>query len=127
MILVLLGSYIGCRALAENRKPNLIFSVAIAFAATGGTSFRNADLTDTNFTGAILRNTDFRKANLTRTRFYEAKKLDFARVDHPILANRGVLNLLVTGNGRGKFYAGANLKRRKSHRRRFKRSKSKKC
>ncbi|MBD2526534.1 pentapeptide repeat-containing protein [Nostoc sp. FACHB-133] len=110
LILVLLGSYIGCRALAENRKPNLIFSVAIAFAATGGTSFRNADLTDTNFTGAILRNTDFRKANLTRTRFYEAKKLDFARVDHPILANRGVLNLLVTGNGRGKFYAGANLK-----------------
>ncbi|MEH2195716.1 MAG: pentapeptide repeat-containing protein [Nostoc sp.] len=110
LILVILGSYIGCRALAKNEKPNLIFSVAIAFAATGGTSFRNADLTDADLTGAILINTDFRKVNLTRTRFYAAKKLDFARVDHSILANRGVFNLLITGNGRGKFYAGTNLK-----------------
>ncbi|MEH1897922.1 MAG: pentapeptide repeat-containing protein [Nostoc sp.] len=110
LILVLLGSYIGCRALTKNEKPNLIFSVAIAFAATGGTTFCNADLTDADLTGAILINTNFRKANLTRTRFYEAKKLDFARVDYSILANRSVFNLLVTGNGKGKSYADANLK-----------------
>ncbi len=106
----LFSAYIGWRSLTGEEKDAWIRSFALAFAATGGTSFRNANLTDADFTGAILRNTDFRKANLTRTRFYEAKKLDFARVDNSILANRGVLNLLVTGNGRGKSYAGANLK-----------------
>ncbi|WP_017651411.1 pentapeptide repeat-containing protein [Fortiea contorta] len=110
-ILIFLGSYIGAHALNENEKRrNLIISIAIAFSAIGGTSFRNANLTDANFTGATLKNTDFRKANLTRTRFYEAKNLEFSRVDDGILADRNVLNLLVTGNGRKKSYVGANLK-----------------
>ncbi|OYD91294.1 hypothetical protein CDG77_16095 [Nostoc sp. 'Peltigera membranacea cyanobiont' 213] len=85
-------------------------SVVNTFAATGGTSFYGANLINANFTGAILENTDFRKAKLTLTRFYEAKNLDFARVDDTILANRAVLNLLVTCNGRGKSYDGANLR-----------------
>ena len=106
----LFGAYIGWRSLAGDEKDAWIRSFALAFAATGGTSFRNVDLTDADFTGATLKNTDFRKANLTRTRFYEAKKLDFARVDDTILTKLAVIKLLVTGNGRGKSYAGANLK-----------------
>ncbi|MEH2114028.1 MAG: pentapeptide repeat-containing protein [Nostoc sp.] len=108
--LIIVSAYIGWRSLAGNEQYAWVRSFAIAFAATGGTSFRNADLTDADLTGAILKNTDFRKADLTRTRFYEAKKLDFARVDNSILAKGDILNLLVTGNGRGKSYAGANLK-----------------
>jgi uncharacterized protein YjbI with pentapeptide repeats len=96
--------------LTGEQKYALDRSFAFAFAATGGTSFRTADLTDADFTGATLKNTDFTKANLTRTRFYEAKKLDFARVDDSILTKLAVLKLLVTANGRGKSYAGANLK-----------------
>ncbi|MEH1971204.1 pentapeptide repeat-containing protein [Nostoc sp.] len=106
----LFNAYIGWRSLAGNQKEAWARSFAVAFAATGGTSFRGADLTGVDFTGAILRNTDFRKANLTRTRFYEAKKFNFARVGNSILANRGVFNLLVTGNGIGKSYTGADLK-----------------
>ncbi|MEH2044286.1 pentapeptide repeat-containing protein [Nostoc sp.] len=106
----LFSAYIGWRSLTGDEKDAWIRSFALAFAATGGTSFRNADLTDADFTGATLKNTDFRKANLTRTRFYEAKKLDFARVDDTILTKLAVIKLLVTGNGRGKSYAGANLK-----------------
>ncbi|WP_445631989.1 pentapeptide repeat-containing protein [Nostoc sp. DSM 114167] len=106
----LFSAYIGWRSLTGDEKDPWIRSFALAFAATGGTSFRNADLTDADFTSAILKNTDFRKANLTRTRFYEAKKLDFARVDDTILTKLAILKLLVTGNGRGKSYAGANLK-----------------
>ncbi len=106
----LFGAYIGWRSLAGDEKDARLRSFALAFAATGGTSFRNADLTNANFTGATLKNTNFTKANLTRTRFYEAKKLDFARVDDTILTKLAVLKLLVTGNGRGKSYAGANLK-----------------
>ncbi|MDB9375490.1 pentapeptide repeat-containing protein [Nodularia sphaerocarpa] len=108
--LTLFSAYIGWRSLTGNEKDAGLHSFVIAFAATGGTSFRDADLTDADFTGAILRNTDFRKANLTRTRFYEAKKLDLARVGDSILAKRDVLNLLVSCNGRNKSYLGANLK-----------------
>ncbi|MEH2391735.1 MAG: pentapeptide repeat-containing protein [Nostoc sp.] len=106
----LFSAYIGWRSLTGDEKDASIRSFALAFAATGGTSFRNADLTDADFTDATLKNTDFRKANLTRTRFYEAKKLDFARVDDTILTKLAVIKLLVTGNGRGKSYAGENLK-----------------
>ncbi len=105
-----LSAYISLQALTGNQKYRTIRKIAIAFAAKGGTSFRGADLTDANFTNTILKNTDFRNANLTRTRFYQAKKLDFARVGDSILSKRDILNLLVTGNGRGKSYAGGNLK-----------------
>ncbi|MCP6760018.1 MAG: pentapeptide repeat-containing protein [Fischerella sp. CENA71] len=108
--LILFSVYIGRRSLAGDEKDAWLRSVALAFTATGGTSFRNADLTDADFTSATLKNTDFRKANLTHTRFYEAKKLDFARVGNTILTKLSVLKLLVTGNGRGKSYVGANLK-----------------
>jgi uncharacterized protein YjbI with pentapeptide repeats len=108
--IVLLSVHIAQNAMHGDERYSLIYKRAIAFGSTGGTSFHGADLTDADFTGATLTSTDFRKANLTRTRFYEAKKLDFARVGDSILAKRAILNLLVTGNGRGKSYVGANLK-----------------
>ncbi|MBD2292902.1 pentapeptide repeat-containing protein [Anabaena sphaerica FACHB-251] len=110
VMFVLFSDYIGWRSFFGDGKDAWIRSFAIAYATTNGTSFRGADLTDADFTGATLKNTDFRKANLTRTRFYEAKKLDFARPGNTILSNLGVLNLLITLNGRGKSYTGANLR-----------------
>ncbi|MFM5925718.1 MAG: pentapeptide repeat-containing protein [Dolichospermum sp.] len=110
VVFVIFSAYIGWRSLNGDKRDTWLRSYAIVFAATGGTSFHGADLTDADFTGATLKNTDFRKANLTRTRFYEAKKLDFARPGETILANLAVLNLLVTLNGRNKSYIGANLK-----------------
>ena len=108
-VFVIFSAYIGWRSLKGDERDPLLRSCAIAFAATGGTSFHGADLTDADFTGATLKNTDFRKANLTRTRFYEVKKLDFARPGNTILSNPTVLNLLITLNGRNKSYIGANL------------------
>ncbi|MFN6526716.1 pentapeptide repeat-containing protein [Nostoc sp. ChiSLP03a] len=105
-----LSIYIAWNAMKGDERYDLIRKIAIAFAATGGTSFRNADLTNANLTGATLKNTDFREANLTGTCFYKAKKLDLARLDKTILTNPDVLNLLVTCDGRGKSYSGANLK-----------------
>jgi len=110
VVFVIFSAYIGWRSLKGDERDPWIRSYAIGFAATGGTSFHGADLTDANFTGATLKNTDFRKANLTRTRFYEVKKLDFARPGNTILSNPAVLNLLVTLNGRDKSYFGANLR-----------------
>ncbi|OBQ34838.1 MAG: hypothetical protein AN485_15055 [Anabaena sp. MDT14b] len=109
-VFVIFNAYIGWRSFKGDERDPWIRSFAIAFAATGGTSFRGADLTDADFTGATLKNTDFRNANLTRTRFYEAEKLDFARPGNTILSNPAVLNLLITLNGRNKSYIGANLR-----------------
>lgn len=110
VVFVIFSAYIGWRSLNGDERDPWIRFYAIAFAATGGTSFHGADLTDADFTGATLKNTDFRTANLTRTRFYEAKKLDFARPGNTILSNPAVLNLLITLNGRNKSYIGANLR-----------------
>src|SRR6476661_4695643 len=104
-----LGIYIAWRALAGDEKHAFVRKIAIAFAATGGTSFRNADLTDANFTGATLKSTDFRTANLTRTCFRNTEKLDRARVGNSILADTRVRELLITGKGYKKSYVGANL------------------
>ncbi|MDB9521832.1 pentapeptide repeat-containing protein [Dolichospermum circinale CS-1225] len=110
VVSVIFSAYIGWRSLNGDKRDTWLRSYAIVFAATGGTSFHGANLTDADFTGATLKNTDFRAANLTRTRFYEAKKLDFARPDNTILSNPDILNLLITLNGRNKSYIGANLR-----------------
>ena len=102
--------YIAWQSMKGDEKYTLVRKIAIAFAAFGGTTFHNANLTDADFTGATLKNADFRNAKLMRTRFYSTKKLDFARVGNSILSNRSVLNLLVTGNGKKKSYVGLNLK-----------------
>jgi uncharacterized protein YjbI with pentapeptide repeats len=106
---VIVGIYVAWRALAGDEKHAWIRTVAIAFATTGGTSFRNADLTDANFTKATLKSTDFRTANLTRTCFRNTEKLDRARVGNSILADTHVRELLITGYGYNKSYVGADL------------------
>jgi uncharacterized protein YjbI with pentapeptide repeats len=83
---------------------------AIAFAATGGTSFRDADLTEANFTSATLKNTDFRNATLTHTNLHQTKKLDLARVGNTILIDTKVRDLVVTHRGAKQSYIGCNLK-----------------
>ena len=106
----IISIYVAWRAIKGDKKYFLIRNAAVAFAAIKGTIFCSADLTDANFTFAQIKNTYFSKANLTRTRFCETKKTDFAEFRNTILVNRNILDLLVTGNGRDKSYAGANLK-----------------
>ncbi|MEG3955890.1 pentapeptide repeat-containing protein [Microcoleus sp. herbarium2] len=109
-LFILLGGYIGWQASVGEPKFALIRKIATAFAATGGTSFRCADLTDANFTQASLKCTKFIGANLTRTLFYKAKKMLFARVGKSILEPVSIRTLLVTGNGQYKSYVGVNLR-----------------
>ncbi|BCL40218.1 pentapeptide repeat-containing protein [Nostoc sp. MS1] len=72
--------------------------------AVGGTSFRNANLTDANFTRATLKSTDFRKANLTRTCFSKTKELDCVRPGTTYLQKAQVRQVLVTREGQGKNF-----------------------
>jgi uncharacterized protein YjbI with pentapeptide repeats len=109
VIICLFGNYTAWRARAGDEKFAWIRNSAVAFAATGGTSFHGANLTDANFTQATLKNTDFRGANLTRTCWHQAKKLDLARVGNSILSKPSVRNLLVSRNGYKKSFVGENL------------------
>ncbi|MEM1392184.1 MAG: pentapeptide repeat-containing protein [Cyanobacteria bacterium P01_H01_bin.150] len=109
-----LGSWVSWRSLNNNntdsKTESWIFPIAIAISGMGGTSFRGADLTDANFSHAILKSSDLRNANLTRTNFHLAKKLSLARVDNTILINPKVRDLVVTKRGANKSFRGCNLK-----------------
>ncbi len=107
--IVVLCVYVSWRALKGDEKNAFARNMAIAIAAIGGTRFYRANLTDVNFSHAILKNTDFRKANITRTFWLNAKQLDWARVGETILAQPAVRDLLVSGNGYNKSYIGMNL------------------
>ncbi|MEM1168102.1 MAG: pentapeptide repeat-containing protein [Cyanobacteria bacterium P01_H01_bin.35] len=96
---VLLGSYIGWQANSGDEKHSLVRKIAVAFAATGGTGFRSANLTDANFTAARLKSTDFRGANITRTCWRDTVKLDRIRPGETYLKDAKVRELVRTGQG----------------------------
>ena len=97
------GTYIGWRAMKGDKRYPWIRSFAIALAARKGTSFCSADLTDANFTGAILKSTDFRKATIPRTRWYKAKMLDYVRPGDTYLKDSQVRQWLI-GEGTDKNF-----------------------
>ena len=105
-----LSTYVNWRVLTGDEKQAFVRKIAIAFAATGGTSFRGADLTDADFTHATLKCTNFRKANLTRTCWFQAKKLSFAVVERTYLEQSQVQELVITGEGQDKNFDGLNLR-----------------
>ena len=102
-------AYIGWRAIKGDARDIWVRDFAVAFAATGGTNFRSADLYDANFTNATLRNTDFRAANLTRTRWKNAQKLDLARPGDTYLKRLEVQQWLI-GKGKDKNFARLDLR-----------------
>ncbi|QIR37534.1 pentapeptide repeat-containing protein [Tolypothrix sp. PCC 7910] len=99
-----LSIYIAWRAMKGDEKYALIRNTAIAFAATGGTSFHGATLTQADFTKATLKSTDFRNTILTNTRWHQAKMLDRVRPGSTYLQNSQVRELLVTGQGQDKNF-----------------------
>jgi uncharacterized protein YjbI with pentapeptide repeats len=112
---ILLSIYIAWRAMKGDEKYSLIRNFAITFAATGGTSFHGATLTNTDFTKATLKSTDFRNTILTNTRWHQAKMLDRVRTGSTYLQNPQVRELLITGQGQDKNFdrqilRGINLK-----------------
>ena len=84
----------------------LIFKGGVFFAAIGGTSFQGADLTDADFSQAMLRSADFRDyidsrgetkkiTKLIRTCWEKAKELDLVRPGVTYLRYEEVHDLLV--------------------------------
>jgi uncharacterized protein YjbI with pentapeptide repeats len=95
-VFVLFSAYVPYLAIKGNEKHSLIRYIGMAFAATAGTNFSNADLTDANFTQSTLRSTDLRKARLIRTCFYKTKMLQWAHPGKSYLENTQLRQLLIT-------------------------------
>lgn len=109
ILITLLCAAISRRVLAGDENHAFIRRIAIATAAIGGTNFQGANLTEANFTKAILKNTVFIKANLTHTIWHQVKKLELARLDNTILDNPAVRDLLVDRNPNNNSYENAYL------------------
>ena len=105
-----LNIYLAYRAYEGDERDAWVRRIGIAVAATGGTNFFGANLTEADFSKATLKNTNFRNATLTRTCFRNSKKLDFARLGETILTATSVRQLLVDGNGTKQDYTRANLR-----------------
>jgi uncharacterized protein YjbI with pentapeptide repeats len=90
---LVLATYIGQKALTRDGRYRLIHHLTINLSTFGGTRFCNANLTDANFTEAILHGTDFRGACLTRVRWLNAK-LERANLDRTSLESPQIRQLL---------------------------------
>ncbi len=112
--------WLGWLTLKQEHRDPWLRKIVIAFAAIGGTSFFQANLTATDFTGATLKSTNFNQAILNKTIFKQAIKLELARPGNTLLANPQIREFLIdsrTGSGkdfaqadlRGAYLEGANL------------------
>ncbi len=102
--------YIGWRAIQGDRRYRLIHDLAVNLAATGGTCFRNADLTDADLSNAILNSTDLRQAKLARTCWRGVKQLNRVRLGNSYLKNLSLRELLTTGHGQNHNFNAQDLR-----------------
>ncbi len=111
----LFGYYCGYHASKGNNNFGIIRTCGIYLSARFGTSFLGANLTSAIFEKAILQSTNFDNSrygetNLNKINWKGAEGLDHANfASDSILMNSAVRNLLLTRNGYGKSYVGANL------------------
>ncbi|MGK7954520.1 MAG: pentapeptide repeat-containing protein [Crocosphaera sp.] len=105
----LFSCYLTYRAMKGDPRDAWIKNFAVAFAATGGTTFKNANLTDANFTEATLKSTDFRDAILIRTCFKNTEKLDRIRPGKTYLSNTNLKQWLI-GIGTNKNFDRQDLR-----------------
>ena len=109
--LTLFFCWLGWLTLKQEHRDPWLRKIVIAFAAIGGTSFFQANLTATDFTGATLKSTNFNQAILNKTIFKQAIKLELARPGNTLLANPQVREFLIDSRtGSGKDFAQANLR-----------------
>jgi len=71
----LLAIYIAKHTLADSQKFAFIHPITTLIAAQGFTKFRGANLTQANFTQAIIKNTDFTSATLTKVRLTKGEQI----------------------------------------------------
>lgn len=109
IVAIAISCHLSWKALTGSPVFLWMLQAVIAIVTRGGNCFKEANLTDADFTGATLKFCDLRKANLTRTRFYKVKALKYARLDNTYLAHPQIRQLVVTLNGQSQNFDGLNL------------------
>jgi hypothetical protein len=97
LVITILNFYLCFDLIKSNSKDKWVLIITVNFLALGTTDFKNANLTDADFTGAILKNANFEKAELIRTCFKDTKKLDLVCPGDTYLKNLQVQKLLQSG------------------------------
>lgn len=97
LLLFFSSFHIGNQILSGNEKYALLRTMVLFLSTRGGTSFKGANLTDSNFTRASLKHTDLTRANLTRTFWRHAKALNYALVTGSYLDSPKIQKLVVEG------------------------------
>ena len=115
IIFVLQVIFIGLISSSKNKTLTFIHFFAVQLTSfnfntiSSATNFNGANLKSAIFTKAIVKNANFYRANLTLTCWYQAKGMEYAKLDNTILNNSKVRNLIITKKGRGGNLAGLNL------------------
>ena len=110
-VVAALGGCVSWQALQGDTKFTFIRKLAFNLSATGGTKFRQADLTGANFANARLKGTDLRGAKISRTHWLKAQALEQARVGKTYLRFPAIQQLVVTGDGRNGNFERENLRK----------------
>ena len=95
-----LSLYISQQAMIENPKFAFIAQFATLWAATGGTNFQGADLTNASFRYANLGGVDFRNTTLTGTDWFRVHRLRYACLETTYLQNQQIRQLVTERKGR---------------------------
>ena len=111
---VILTTYIAWRMAKREPKFSLVEPAFVWLRSLGGTSFREADLTQADFAGTALADANFVDANLYRVNWRGATGIHLARFSASVLQDRRVESLLLEGqlpgnDGLGIDLRGANL------------------
>jgi uncharacterized protein YjbI with pentapeptide repeats len=101
ILAIVLGLYLGSKALDEDERYYQIRSIAIFFATRFGTNFRNAILTNANFANSVLENVDFSGSDINRVIWRNSRFLNRARLGNSYLVNRDILKLLTVEEPKG--------------------------
>jgi uncharacterized protein YjbI with pentapeptide repeats len=106
---IVISFYIALRSLSNDQRFELVRSLAIRCCGWRGTSFRDVNLTDANFTQAKVKNIDLRGATLIRTCWLNAKGLDYACVNDGYLQYPQIRKLVTTLQGQEQKFDNLNL------------------
>ncbi|MBD2445701.1 pentapeptide repeat-containing protein [Nostoc sp. FACHB-152] len=92
-------------------QPDVILALGKAIANLGGTSFRELDLSQINFSGTSLANIDLRATKLYRTRFSHTTAWEAATVDNSYLdLHQPQVQSLLAGEPKTKNFCRTNLR-----------------
>jgi uncharacterized protein YjbI with pentapeptide repeats len=110
-----IGAIFGCwfsrSAINENTQFNWLWKIYVQLAATGvgGTTFNQADLSNTFFTSANLKGANFKNAIIIGVLWYRVKSLERAHVGKNYLKYYQVRELVVRLDGKGQNFNNLNL------------------